>query len=387
MNIYKYEFRLRVGLLITALLIISATLWYTHLLANKLAAEERKRMQLLADAYERLNQSNENTDITFLLNIIEGNKTVPLILTNEKMEIQGQRNFDSTKEKSPIYLKEQLQAMSENGDSIGIRFNNKVIQYIFYKDSNLLIELKYFPYIQLLIIIIFLSVAYLAFFSSQRSVQNKLWVGMAKETAHQLATPLSSLSAWLEHLNLKITDEEIKENIIPEMNSDIERLEIITERFSKIGSAPELLTSEIVPTIHQIVDYMKRRASAKIQFNYQIQVPATKQIRFNSSLFNWVMENLLRNALDSMGSTGTIEISLTENSKQLLIDIKDTGKGIPKDQFKTVFQPGFSTKKRGWGLGLALCKRIIEEYHQGKIFVKESTQGAGTTFRIALNKD
>ncbi len=386
MNIYKNEFRFRIALLVSALFIISATLWYTHLLADKLAVEERKRMQLLADAYERLNQSNENTDITFLLNIIEQNKTVPLILTNQNLEIQGQRNFDSSKAVSPQFLNNELLKMAENGDSISIRYNGKVIQYIFYKDSNLLIELKYFPYIQLLIICIFLLVAYLAFFSSQRSVQNQLWVGMAKETAHQIATPLSSLSAWIAHLQEKTDQPDIQQTIIPEMQSDISRLEIITERFSKIGSAPELQANEIVAPLQQIMDYMKRRASNKIQFILKSEVEAGLKINYNAPLLNWVMENLLKNALDAMDGSGIIEIQLTTTAKHFIIDVKDSGKGIPSDKFNTVFRPGYSTKKRGWGLGLALCKRIIEEYHKGKIMVKESVLGKGTTFRILLLK-
>jgi signal transduction histidine kinase len=384
MNHYTFYNRFRIALLIAALLIVITSLWYTNLLAKKLSAEERNRMEQLANTYEHLNTAGDNIDIGFIINIIQRNKTIPLILTDEKKQIQGCKNFP-TKDSADIKKMEiELMKMRAEQDSIPIFANGKVVQYIFYKDSTLLTELKYFPIIQILIIIVFLIVAYVAFFSSQRSLQNQLWVGMAKETAHQIATPLSSITAWVDYL--KESDEQLKNNnAIVEMENDITRLEIITQRFSKIGSAPELEMEIIFGLVERSMNYMKRRASSKIEFNLINQLPENFQTKINTPLIEWVMENLLRNALDAMeDGKGSITIHLSEQNNKCIIDVTDTGKGISSDKFKTVFKPGYSTKKRGWGLGLALCKRIVEEYHQGKIVVKNSEINNGTTFRIML---
>ncbi|MFM2047839.1 MAG: hypothetical protein RI955_385 [Bacteroidota bacterium] len=384
MNNYTFYNRFRIALLIAALMIVIASLWYTNLLAKKLSAEERNRMEQLANTYEHLNTAGDNTDIGFIINIIQRNKTIPLILTDEKKQMQGCKNFPSKDSADVKKMEAELMKMRAEQDSIPIFANGKIVQYIFYKDSTLLTELKYFPTIQILIIIVFLIVAYIAFFSSQRSLQNQLWVGMAKETAHQIATPLSSLNAWVEYL--KEADESLKENnAVIEIGNDIERLEIITQRFSKIGSAPELVDAAIVPLVERCMIYMKRRASSKIEFQFSSEINNDYTIKINTPLMEWVMENLLRNALDSMeDGIGKISISIFSQSNKCMIDITDSGKGITSDKYKTVFKPGYSTKKRGWGLGLALCKRIVEEYHQGKIFVKESQVNNGTTFRIIL---
>ena len=384
MNNYTFYNRFRIALLIAALMIVITSLWYTNLLAKKLSAEERNRMEQLANTYEHLNTAGDNTDIGFIINIIQRNKTIPLILTDEKKQMQGCKNFPSKDSADVKKMETELMKMRAEQDSIPIFANGKIVQYIFYKDSTLLTELKYFPTIQILIIIVFLIVAYIAFFSSQRSLQNQLWVGMAKETAHQIATPLSSLNAWVEYL--KESDESLKENnAVIEIGNDIERLEIITQRFSKIGSAPELSPYPILQLVQHSMNYMKRRASSKINFDLKSEIDADYLIKINSPLMEWVMENLLRNALDSMeDGIGKISISIFSQSNKCIIDITDSGKGITSDKYKTVFKPGYSTKKRGWGLGLALCKRIVEEYHQGKIFVKESQVNNGTTFRIIL---
>ncbi|MEY4875452.1 MAG: hypothetical protein RL708_601 [Bacteroidota bacterium] len=384
MNNYTFYNRFRIALLIAALMIVIASLWYTNLLAKKLSAEERNRMEQLANTYEHLNTAGDNTDIGFIINIIQRNKTIPLILTDEKKQMQGCKNFPSKDSADVKKMEAELMKMRAEQDSIPIFANGKIVQYIFYKDSTLLTELKYFPTIQILIIIVFLIVAYIAFFSSQRSLQNQLWVGMAKETAHQIATPLSSLNAWVEYL--KEADESLKKNnAVIEIGNDIERLEIITQRFSKIGSAPELVDAAIVPLVERCMIYMKRRASSKIEFQFSSEINNDYTIKINTPLMEWVMENLLRNALDSMeDGIGKISISIFSQSNKCMIDITDSGKGITSDKYKTVFKPGYSTKKRGWGLGLALCKRIVEEYHQGKIFVKESQVNNGTTFRIIL---
>ena len=278
----------------------------------------------------------------------------------------------------------ELVQMRNQQDSIPIFANGKVVQYIFYKDSTLLTELKYFPFIQIVIIVLFLIVAYVAFFASQRNTQNQLWVGMAKETAHQIATPLSSLSGWVDYLKENL-QKESNLTALKDMQNDVDRLDIITQRFSKIGSAPELQAEKIVSIVEHCLDYMKRRASSKIEFALQSDMNENDLVNVNKPLIEWVFENLFKNAVDAIeDGVGKISVTLSNQNNSCTIDITDTGKGIPSDKFKTVFKPGFSTKKRGWGLGLALCKRIVEEYHQGKIFVKQSQSGAGTTFRIIL---
>ncbi len=384
MNPYRFEFRFRMVLLICALLIISATLWYSNLLAKKLAFEERKRMQLLANTYERLNNVEDGSDYTFLLDIIQDNKTVPLILTDKEFNIAGSRNFDSIKSLDSSYMKRELRFMLAKGDTIGIKYQGNTIQYICYKDSTLLSELKYYPYVQLLIICIFLAVAYFAFFSSQRSIQNQLWVGMAKETAHQIATPLSSLGGWVDYLAEKEIPATIKEKVLPEMNHDLERLSIITDRFSKIGSQPELVIKPISESVSDAVNYMKRRAPSKVQIELKDETNMNVLIAHNPSLMNWVFENLIRNALDAMSESGRINVRIQRDNKAVIIDVQDSGKGMETKDFKNVFKPGFSTKKRGWGIGLALCKRIVEDYHKGSIEVLNSEIGKGTTFRIQL---
>jgi signal transduction histidine kinase len=384
MNNYKFHNRFRILLLFFALIIVITSLWYTHLLAEKLSVEERNRMEMLANTYEQLNSANENTDIGFLIQLIQRNKNIPLILTDDHKNFQSCINYPSADSASIPQMKKELYKLRLAQDSIPIKANGKVVQYIFYKDSNLLTELKYFPFIQITIIIVFLIVAYLAFFSSQRNMQNQLWVGMAKETAHQIATPLSSIAAWLDVLKDKPQDEKSK-SALSEMEKDVARLEVITQRFSKIGSTPELHQQPILPMIKSSMDYMKRRASSKIDFKLINEIDENLSLKYNLPLMEWVMENLLRNALDAMeDGVGEIKVRLFEQNDKCIIDLTDSGKGIPSDKFKTVFRPGYSTKKRGWGLGLALCKRIVEEYHHGKIFVKESQSGAGTTFRIIL---
>ncbi len=384
MNNYRFHNRFRITLIIVALMIVITSLWYTHLLAEKLSFEEHNKMELLANTYEHLSAAGENTDIGFLISIIQHNKTIPLILTNDKKEFQNCINYPREDSANAQHMKAELMRLRIYQDSIPIATNGKIVSYIFYKDSTLLTELKYFPFIQITIILVFLIVAYLAFFASHRNTQNQLWVGMAKETAHQIATPLSSLTAWLDYLKENLEKEK---NIVAlnEMENDVTRLEVITQRFSKIGSKPELQPYPISLLIEKNKDYMQRRASSKVIFELKNELPQNTNIAINQALMDWVLENLLKNALDAMeDGVGKISIHLFLNHKKCVIDITDSGKGLAGDKFKTVFQPGYSTKKRGWGLGLALCKRIVEEYHLGKIFVKESQLGMGTTFRIIL---
>lgn len=290
-------------------------------------------------------------------------------------------NIDAEIINDSLQLTELIAGMAKQNPPIELRIGNKISQYVYYRDSDLLIQLKYYPFFQLGIIALFLLLAYYIFSTSKRSEQNLVWVGMSKETAHQLGTPISSLLAWIEILKSKTEDKKTLE----EMHKDLSRLELITERFSKIGSAPILEKTDLVECVNNSVNYLKKRLSSNISF--KIEKPSDNiPIRLNAPLFEWVMENIIKNGADSMSGKGKMNIALIDEEKRVLIDISDTGKGIRKSQWKSVFDPGFTTKKRGWGLGLSLVKRIIENYHKGKVFVRNSELDKGTTFRIILYK-
>ena len=382
MNIYTQKQRWKLLLLVAALLIGAASLWYTNKLVNKLSEEEYKRIQLWAEATRRLADVTEmNTDINFLSSVISNNNSIPVIWADEEFKVISYRNLDSLKALDSTYLNRQALIMRTEHDPIEIRIGQNLQQYILYRDSDLLIRLRYYPYFQLGVIALFLFVSYLAFSSSRNAEQNQVWVGMAKETAHQLGTPLSSLLAWLEFLKIKGTSSEYTN----EIEKDIQRLQTITDRFSKIGSAPSLKKENVRTVMQHSIDYIRTRSSDKVTFSleapaYDIQAP------MNVPLFEWVVENILKNALDAMEGNGRILVMITDQQQFVYIDISDTGKGVPKSSYKTIFKPGFTTKNRGWGLGLSLSKRIIEEYHDGQIFVKSSEIGKGTTFRIVLKK-
>lgn len=504
MNIYSQKQRWKLFLAALAMLIVIASLWYTNILVKKIADEERKKVQLWAEAIQnkaklvnytselfdkisseernkieiwagaskRLITSENNNDISFYLEIISGNTNIPVIVVDENDKIINHRNFDEELTKNEDYLKKELEQIkkvnppidleikisndyvlkqklyykdskifselkivlddliesfiseivinsaavpviytdstqrnviefgnldaekTKNPDYIlktiaEMRLQNKPIavnmdknnvNYIFYKDSDLLTQLKYYPYFQFFIIGLFLLIAYYLFSTSRKVEQNQVWVGMAKETAHQLGTPLSSLMAWVEYLKLKNVDE----NTILELSKDIERLEVITERFSKIGSTPKLENENIVEVVQQTINYLKVRISKNVSM--ELKSDANNLLaKLNPSLFSWVLENIIKNAVDAMKGEGQITISITDQSQYVYIDIADTGTGIPRAKHKTIFEPGYTTKQRGWGLGLSLVKRIVENYHAGKIFVKQS-DAMGTTFRIVLNK-
>jgi len=270
--------------------------------------------------------------------------------------------------------------MKESNDPIPIQLSENNVLMLYYRESSILRNLRYYPYIQLFVIVIFIVVAYFAFYATQQAEQNQVWVGMSKETAHQLGTPISSLMAWIEILKL----QNIEKSLIDEFEKDIDRLERITERFSKIGSKPELHPANVISALSLTINYLKTRSSEKVVFKTKFDERETIEIPLNVALFSWVIENICKNAIDAMGNHGTITVDIHKKDSQVIIDITDTGKGVPKSQFSTIFQPGFSTKKRGWGLGLSLAKRIIENYHNGKIFIKWSELGKGTTFRIVL---
>lgn len=504
LNFYAKKQRWKLFLAALATLIVMASLWYTNILVKKIASEERKKVQLWADAIQnkaklvsytselfqkianeernkieiwagaskRLVTSDNNNDINFFLEIITGNTTIPVIVVDEKNNIINHRNFDEELTKNPEYLQTELEQIKQinqpidleikfskthvikqklyykdskifselklvlddliksfiseivinsasvpviytdstqkhiidfgnlnnelskdttfllstikkmrtQNSPIGVIIDKNNVNYIFYSDSELLMQLKYYPYFQFCIIGLFLIIAYYMFSTSRRVEQNQVWVGMAKETAHQLGTPLSSLMAWVEYLKLKNVDD----NTLQELSKDINRLEVITERFSKIGSTPKLEDNNLIEVIQNTIDYLKSRISKNVSIELMSN-EATLTAKLNPSLLSWVLENIIKNAVDAMKGEGVITITITDQSQFVYIDIKDTGTGINRNKHKTIFEPGYTTKQRGWGLGLSLVKRIVENYHNGKIFVKQS-DATGTTFRIVLNK-
>lgn len=377
-NVWKY------GLIAAAFIFVAATLLYTNRLAGKIAEEELQRVQQIADVYQYISTAEDIQDYGFFIDLIQSNKTVPIISTDNNGNIIDFLNLDSAKAKSnPEYLEKQLLSMKNYSDPIRFKISEDSFQLIYFKHSYLYAQLRFYPIIQLCIVAAFLIFAYIVFNTARRSEQNRVWVGMAKETAHQLGTPISSLVAWVDYLKESSGDLESKRNIMDEMEKDVKRLELIADRFSKVGSMPDLIERDIAVELENSLDYIKRRSSKKVQFNFNHPQSAIIG-KLNPTLFNWVIENLLKNALDAMEGNGVIHMELQQHPKQIIIDIRDSGKGIPRSHFNRVFEPGFSTKKRGWGLGLTLAKRIIENYHGGKIFVKSSTLGKGTTFRILL---
>lgn len=500
MELYTQRKRNKLLLLILAMIIIAGSIFFTNVLVQKFANEERKNVQLwadavhrkarlvhytesffkqlqdqerekvelLADVYRQLLKDDSDDDIAFYFNIINNNKTIPIIQTDANERILYASNLDiildsntyltgklkedfsiyppievpitkyskqrlyykdsrfftelkavlndyitsfmsevalnsssvpviitdSTRKNviqfgnlndirmsDPVYVRDKLEEMADENTPIIVSFGEQGTSYIFYKDSELLTIMKFFPIAQILIIAVFLAIAYLLFSYSRRAEQNRVWAGMAKETAHQLGTPLSSIMAWLELLKMREGTEEAA----TEIEKDIERLEVITERFSKIGSVPKLEKNDVVEIISKSIDYLKPRTPKKI--NYIVNIPEKKiLLPVNGPLFSWVIENVCKNAIDAMAGSGTITVQLKEETKQVIIDFIDTGKGISKTEQKAIFNPGYTRKKRGWGLGLSLSRRIIRDYHKGKIFVKSSVTGKGTTFRVVLRK-
>ncbi len=385
MNIYERKYRWKLILVLSALLIVAATLIYTDNLAGKLASEEKQKVAQIADVYHYIATATDITDYGFLVELIQANKTVPIISTDNDGNIVAYLNLDTAKvAEDSSYLNRRLEEMKDFAEPIKLEISGGIYQYVYYKHSVLYTQLLYYPYVQLIIIAAFLIVAYTLFNTARKSEQNRVWVGMAKETAHQLGTPISSLVAWIEYLQ-ESPAMEGKKNIVEEMDKDVQRLELIADRFSKVGSQPDLTERSLIVELNNSIDYIKHRSSKKVIFDFQYISPDIP-VKMNPILFNWVIENVLKNALDAIDGSGDIKIEVTEEKDIAIIDITDSGKGIPRSKQKTVFEPGYSTKKRGWGLGLTLAKRIMESYHNGKIFVKYSVPGKGTTFRIIIPK-
>lgn len=373
---------------IVGALIVLASLIYTNYLTSQLAREERNKAEVIGMAFRKLSgpiskECESCRDYTFLSSIIQRNETVPvMVLTDGKIYPNDVANFPNTDDMA--YLERQLEAMKK--DDIPPIENAGLGITIHYKESTILTQLRWYPLIQLFLIAAFVLFGYLTFSSARRAEQNRVWVGMAKETAHQLGTPISGMVAWIEHLRMIRPQDNEVTDVLDELGKDVNRLELIADRFSKIGSAPELEKTNLYSELDKCKNYMQRRAPRKVIFDFPDPGVSPVHVQINPHLFEWVIENLLRNALDAMGRTGTITAKVYEEPASVCIDLSDTGKGIPAGKQKRVFNPGYTTKKRGWGLGLSLAKRIIEEYHSGKIFVKNSEEGKGTTFTIKLPK-
>ena len=369
----------KILLVVAAVLIAVASLVASNLLTRDLYEEEHKKMEIWAEAMRTLNVDDGNDDMNLVLKVIEDNTTIPVVVVDEKGEVQISRNTDE--KASPADLARQWKAA---GHSIRILYddaNPKEYIDVCYDDSLMLKRLAVYPYVQLGVVLLFVVIAIFALLTSKRAEQNKVWVGLSKETAHQLGTPISSLMAWTEILKEQYPDD----SLLGEMEKDVRRLQLIADRFSKIGSLPEPVPSNMNEVLSRVAEYMSRRVSNKVHIQ-KLLPPEPVIVPLNASLFEWVIENLCKNAVDAMEGSGRITLFLGVEMDLVVVEVSDTGKGIRKKDLKSVFKPGFTTKQRGWGLGLSLAKRIVEEYHHGRIFVKASEMGRGTTFRIELKR-
>ena len=369
-------------LMLIALIIGVAVFFFTNRLVDDLSREERTKVKIWAKATEQTTDiDNLNEDISFVFEVINHNNTIPVILTDEHGEILYHKNFPEKKAKSKRYLKKQLRLMQATHEPIIFEYADGQNNKIYYKDSILLTRLKYFPYVILIVVSLFVMIAYYAFSATRKSEQNKVWAGMARETAHQIGTPLTSLMGWITLLKDKSDNDEI----VSEMNKDIYRLQTITERFSKIGSQPELHPKDIIKAVERSFYYMKDRSSEKIRFKLEVSDKALI-CALNTQLFGWVVENIMRNAIDALQGKGEVTLRVSSKDNNVFVDITDTGRGIKATHLNTVFEPGYTTKHRGWGLGLSLVKRIVEDYHKGEVYVLQSESNKGSTFRISLSK-
>lgn len=397
-QIYDRRRLLTVLFFVMAAAVAAFFLYVSNVLVKELSQQERERMQIWADATQQLSTmslDDGSADYTeFLFGIIQGNHNIPVILCDENDDILMHRNFrlpepiDSSQQFAPLsvanekFLRDKVEQLRSTPNVITIHIDPTTSQRIYYEDSTILKRLAYYPYIQLIVMLVFILVVYFAVISMKKAEQNKVWVGLSKETAHQLGTPISSLMAWVEMLRLSGADEET----VADMDKDVHRLSIIADRFSKIGSVPELEPTELNEAVDASLGYMKSRISNRVALSIA-PAPEAIPVKLCLSLFEWVMENLTKNAVDAMQGEGRIDVKISTERDIAIIDVTDTGKGIARKNFKNVFNPGYTTKKRGWGLGLTLVKRIIETYHRGRIYVKDSEIDRGTTFRIELPID
>lgn len=379
--------QVKIILVLAAIVIAVTSLIISNIFVKDLAKEERNKMEIWADAMRSFNMADETTDLGLVLKVMNDNNNIPVIVLDNKGLVQICRNVDvgnRSEKDSVAYVSHLGKRLYDAGRFIRISMddtNKKAYVDVCYDDSTILKRLAYYPYVQLGVVLIFVVVAIFALLTSKKAEQNKVWVGLSKETAHQLGTPISSLMAWIEILKENYPDDDL----IPEMDKDVKRLQLIADRFSKIGSLPEPVPSSLSDVVDHVIDYMDRRTSSKVLMTKKF--PQNDIIvNLNASLFEWVIENLCKNAVDAMEGEGHITIEVLDLPGKAVIEVTDDGKGIRKKDISSVFKPGFTTKKRGWGLGLSLAKRIVEEYHHGRIFVKRSEVGVGTTFRIEIKK-
>lgn len=387
MSAFKNTIFLKRIAIVISIVIVSLILWNTYTFFIKFKTEERIKMEIMAAALEEI-ATNLDLEDSYKIEskVIENNNNIPMILVDADGKIltgsDSYRNLDSIKAQDPEYLKRQLEIMKSENDPIEINYPGSNKQYIYYRNSDLLNRLSYYPLALILIIVLFLAVIYMFFNTNKVSEQNKLWTGMAKETAHQIGTPLSSLLGWIAILKT----ENVNDAYVGEIEKDVERLNTIANRFSKIGSVPELHQEDIIHVCKTAFDYLERRSSKQIEFHFNNISNNPILVNLNTELFSWVIENLLKNSVDAMKGKGELSLQIEDTAKKVKITVTDSGKGMPKSLYKKIFKPGFTTKKRGWGLGLSLSKRIVEDYHKGKIFVQKSEINKGTSIQIQLNK-
>ena len=380
-NIYDARQKGKLIFLLISVLLVGGVLYVSNDLVEDLSIEERKKMEIWAEATRELASDKTEMSMELILKVIQSNTSIPAIIVDDTGEINQYLNLNLPETDTEKYLQEKLEQLKSKSNLIEINLGDEEKQYLYYDDSILLKRLSLYPYVQLGVMVLFVLIVYFALISTKKAEQNKVWVGLSKETAHQLGTPISSLMAWMDLLESSGVDS----SLLSDMNKDVNRLSVIAERFSKIGSKPEMELIYVNEVLENATEYMRRRVSDKVLITTHLPSDAEGAM-VCLSLFEWGIENLCKNAVDAMNGEGRIDVYMTSEKQQIYIDIKDTGKGIARKNFKTVFNPGYTTKKRGWGLGLTLAKRIIEDYHAGRIYVKDSEVGKGTTFRIELTR-
>ena len=372
-------------LVLFALLFVSGSMWFTHHLSKQFAEVEQQRMAIWAEATRQLVLADENTDITLYSSIIEANTTIPVYMTDADYHVILSRNVIEPKQDVEAFYEKKISRLRATQTPIEVRVSPEVTQYIFYEESNLLRQLKLFPWVQMAVMLIFMVLIVTFIITSYRNEQNRVWVDLTKETAHQLGTPISSLNGWLELLKARYPNDEL----LPDISTDINRLQLVAERFSRIGSAPTLMPTNIRQVVEQSYAYMRTRVGKKVEMELKIDEPDKPEDYItlaDAPLMEWVTENLIKNSVDAMNGRGWIGLHLQQSGTSIILDVTDTGRGIERKRYTQIFRPGYTTKTRGWGLGLSLCKRIVEEYHGGQIFVHQSVVSKGTTIRVVLKQ-